>query len=189
LTTPLGPRLPRSFYTRPTLEVARDLLGRALVYDSPDGRRAARIVEVEAYLGEQDPASHASRGPTPRTAVMFGKPGVAYVYFIYGNHHCMNVVAHADGVAGAVLLRGAEPVAGLGDEAAALRGPGRLARGFALTTAHTGLDLVRSPLHVRAGRPVRPRDVVRSRRIGIADSATSARLWRFCVRGSAGVSR
>jgi len=187
--TRLGARLPRSFYARPTLAVARDLLGRALVYDSPDGRRAARIVEVEAYLGEQDPASHASRGPTPRAAVMFGKPGVAYVYFIYGNHHCMNVVAHAAGVAGAVLLRGAEPLEGLGDDPAALRGPGRLARAFALTTAHTGLDLVRSPLHLRAGEPVAAPDVVRSRRIGIAQRNTSERPWRFSVRGSAGVTR
>jgi DNA-3-methyladenine glycosylase len=169
--------------------VARDLLGRALVYDSPDGRRAARIVEVEAYLGEQDPASHASRGPTPRAAVMFGNPGVAYVYFIYGNHHCMNVVAHAAGVAGAVLLRGAEPLEGLGDDVAGLRGPGRLARAFALTTAHTGLDLVRSPLHLRAGEPARGRDVIRSRRVGIAQSVTSERPWRFSIRGSAGVSR
>jgi DNA-3-methyladenine glycosylase len=169
--------------------VARDLLGRALVYDSPDGRRAARIVEVEAYLGERDPASHASRGPTPRAAVMFGKPGVAYVYFIYGNHHCMNVVAHAAGVAGAVLLRGAEPLEGLREDAAELRGPGRLARAFGLTTAHTGLDLVRSPLHLRAGEPVAGRDVVRSRRVGIAQSVTSEQFWRFSVRGSAGVSR
>ncbi|OLC55629.1 MAG: hypothetical protein AUH85_08810 [Chloroflexi bacterium 13_1_40CM_4_68_4] len=187
--TALGPRLPRSFYARPTLAVARDLLGRALVYDSPDGRRAARIVEVEAYLGEQDPASHASRGPTPRAAVMFGRPGVAYVYFIYGNHHCMNVVAHGAGVVGAVLLRGAEPLEGFADDASALRGPGRLARAFQLTTAHTGLDLVRSPLHLRAGEPITTRDVVRTGRIGIAESATSERLWRFSVRGSPGVTR
>ena len=169
--------------------MARDLLGRVLVYDDAGGRRAARLVEVEAYLGHLDPASHAYRGPTPRTTVMFGRPGVAYVYFIYGNHHCMNVVAHAAGVAGAVLLRGAEALEGLGDDPAALRGPGRLARAFALTTAHTGLDLVRSPLHLRAGGPVRARDVVRSRRIGIADSRTSERPWRFSVRGSAGATR
>ncbi len=146
-------------------------------------------MEVEAYLGGADPASHAFRGPTPRTAVMFGKPGVAYVYFIYGNHHCMNVVAHAPGVAGAVLLRGAEPLIGLGDDARALAGPGRLARAFALTTAHTGVDLVRAPLHLREGGPVASRDIVRSPRIGIAESVTSDRAWRFSVRGSAGVTR
>lgn len=160
-----------------------------LVYDDARGRRAARIVEVEAYLGERDPASHAFRGPTPRAGVMFGKPGVAYVYFIYGNHHCMNVVAHDDREAGAVLLRGAEPVEGLGADARALAGPGRLGRAFGLSVAQTGMDLVRSPLHMRAGQPAPGAKVTRSVRIGIAESATSARLWRFAVRGSAGVSR
>lgn len=159
-----------------------------LVYDGPGGRRAARIVEVEAYLGERDPASHAYRGPTPRTAVMFAKPGVAYVYFSYGSHHCMNVVAHAPGVAGAVLLRGAEPLAGLADDPRAVAGPGRLGRAFGLTTAQSGWDLVRSPLHLREGAPVAPRDVVRTPRIGIAESATSSRAWRFSVRGSPGVT-
>ena len=169
--------------------MARDLIGRVLVYDDPRGRRAARIVEVEAYLGERDPASHAFRGPTPRASVMFGKPGVAYVYFIYGNHHCMNVVAHLPGEAGAVLLRGAEPLIGVGDDARGLAGPGRLGRAFGLTVAHTGMDLVRSRLHLRAGEPVPSSKIARSRRIGIAESATSGRPWRFAVRGSAGVTR
>jgi len=160
-----------------------------LVYDSSDGRRAARVVEVEAYLGRRDPASHAFRGPTPRTTVMFQRPGVAYVYFIYGNHHCMNVVAHLPGVAGAVLLRGAEPIAGLGDDPRALAGPGRLGRAFGLTVSHTGMDLVRSPLHLRAGEPVPTRAVVRSERIGIADGRTRQKRWRFSVRGSEGVTR
>jgi DNA-3-methyladenine glycosylase len=119
---------------------------------------------------------------------MFGRPGVAYVYFIYGNHHCMNVVAHAEGVAGAVLLRGAEPLEGLGDDASALRGPARLARAFGLTVNDTGMDLVRSSLHLRAGEPVAARGIARTRRIGIAESTTSERLWRFSVRGSAGVT-
>jgi DNA-3-methyladenine glycosylase len=88
-----------------------------------------------------------------------------------------------------VLLRGAEPLAGVGDDAAALRGPGRLARAFGLTTAHTGLDLVRSALHVRAGEPVPPSRITRSARIGIAASDTSERPWRFSVRGSRGVTR
>ena len=119
---------------------------------------------------------------------MFGKPGVAYVYFIYGNHHCMNVVAHVPGVAGAVLLRGAEPLEGFA-EGTRLSGPGLIGRAFALTTADTGADLVGSPLHLRAGEPVAARDVVRSARIGIAESTTSAKAWRFSVRGSKGVSR
>ena len=120
---------------------------------------------------------------------MFGRPGVAYVYFIYGNHHCMNVVAHLPGVAGAVLLRGAEPILGVGDDPRGLAGPGRLGRAFGLTIAHTGWDLVRSPLHLRGGAPVASRDVVRSSRIGIAESITSEKLWRFAVRGSPGVTR
>jgi DNA-3-methyladenine glycosylase len=160
-----------------------------LVYDGPGGLRAARLVEVEAYLGRRDPASHAFRGPTPRTTVMFGRPGVAYVYFIYGNHHCMNVVAHVPGVAGAVLLRGAEPLVGLGDDPATLRGPGRLARAFGLTTAHTGLDLARSRLYLRAGEPLGPSAIARTPRIGIAASDTSRKPWRFSARGSRGVTR
>ena len=157
-------------------------------------------MEVEAYLGRTDPASHAFRGPTPRTTVMFGRPGVAYVYFIYGSHHCMNVVAHVPGVAGAVLLRGAEPLLGLGvtlgtagapslSDARALAGPGRLGRAFGLSTAHTGLDLVSSALHLREGAPVPARQVERSTRIGIADSPTAQKRWRFAVRGSRGVTR
>lgn len=119
---------------------------------------------------------------------MFGRPGVAYVYFIYGNHHCMNVVAHVAGVAGAVLLRGAEPLEGFAPETR-LAGPGLIGRGFALTTADSGRDLVTSTLHLRAGEPVADRDVVRGARVGISASTTSERLWRFYVRGSKGVSR
>ncbi|TMC68447.1 MAG: DNA-3-methyladenine glycosylase [Chloroflexi bacterium] len=111
----LGRRLRRSFYARPTARVARDLLGKTLNYDGPAGRQAARIVEVEAYLGARDPASHAYRGPTLRTAPMFGPPGRSYVYFVYGMYHCLNVVTERNGVAGAVLLRGAEPLAGFDD--------------------------------------------------------------------------
>ncbi len=122
---------------------------------------------------------------------MFGRPGNAYVYFIYGNHHCMNVVAHPTDVAGAgaVLLRGAEPLVGFDGEPRALAGPGRLGRAFGLTTADSGADLVRGPLHLRAGAPVPDRDVVRTSRIGIAESSTSEKPWRFLVRGAAGVSR
>jgi DNA-3-methyladenine glycosylase len=119
---------------------------------------------------------------------MFGRPGVAYVYFIYGNHYCMNVVAHAEGVAGAVLLRGAEPLEGF-PAGTRLSGPGLIGRAFGLTTADTGMDLVRSTLHLRAGEPPRPRDAIRDARIGIAPSTTSDRAWRFHIRGSPGVSR
>jgi DNA-3-methyladenine glycosylase len=185
----LDRRLPRSFYARPTPRVARDLLGKLLVYDGPAGRRAARIVEVEAYLGSRDPASHAYRGPTPRTAPMFGPPGRSYVYFVYGMYHCLNVVTEREGVAGAVLIRGAEPLEGIDDDPRAVAGPGKLARAFGLTTAQTNLDLVRSPLSLRDAPKVPSSSVVRSARVGLREHATTDKLWRLYVRGSSGVSR
>jgi DNA-3-methyladenine glycosylase len=183
-----GRRLPRSFYTRPTLAVARDLLGKVLLYDGPEGRRAARLVEVEAYHGTKDPASHAFRGPTPRTEVMFGRPGHAYVYLSHGVWYCMNVVAHGDAVPGAVLLRGAEPLEGFAD-GARLTGPGLLGRAFALSTAHSGIDLVGSALQLRDAPPVPPRLVARGPRIGLSEGPTRERPWRLWVRGSPGLSR
>jgi DNA-3-methyladenine glycosylase len=183
-----GARLPRSFYARPTLTVARDLLGKVLLYDGPQGRRAARLVEVEAYHGPRDPASHAFRGPTPRTGVMFGRPGHAYVYLSHGVWYCMNVVAHPDGVPGAVLLRGAEPVEGFADDAR-LAGPGLLGRAFALSTAQSGVDLVRSTLQLRDAPPIAARLVARGPRIGLSAGPTSTRPWRLWVRDSPGVSR
>lgn len=159
-----------------------------LLYDGPEGRRAARLVEVEAYHGTRDPASHAFRGPTPRTHVMFGRPGHAYVYLSHGVWYCMNVVAHPDGVPGAVLLRGAEPLEGFAD-GARLTGPGLLGRAFALSTAHSGVDLIHSPLQLRDAPPVPAGRVARGSRIGLSESATSARPWRLWVRDSPGVSR
>jgi DNA-3-methyladenine glycosylase len=183
-----GPRLPRSFYARPTLVVARGLLGKVLLYDGPEGRRAARLVEVEAYHGSRDPASHAFRGPTPRTEVMFGRPGHAYVYLSHGVWYCMNVVAHASDVAGAVLLRGAEPLEGFAD-GVRLSGPGLLGRAFMLSTRLSGMDLTRSALQLRDASSFPARRIARGPRIGIAESATSAKPWRLWVRGSSAVSR
>lgn len=183
-----GPRLPRSFYARPTLAVARDLLGKVLLYDGPRGRRAARLVEVEAYHGTGDPASHAFRGPTPRTQVMFGRPGHAYVYLSHGVWYCMNVVAHPDDGPGAVLLRGAEPLEGFA-AGARLTGPGLLGRGFGLSTKCSGFDLVRSALQLREAPSVPPRMVARGPRIGLSEGPTSARPWRLWVRESPGLSR
>jgi DNA-3-methyladenine glycosylase len=159
-----------------------------LLYDGPGGRRAARLVEVEAYHGARDPASHAFRGLTPRTEVMFGRPGHAYVYLSHGVWYCMNVVAHESDVAGAVLLRGAEPLEGFA-AGARLAGPGLLGRAFALSTVHSGVDLVRSALQLRDAPAVRARHVARGPRIGIAESPTAAKPWRLWVRGSSGVSR
>ena len=170
--------------------MARALLGKQLVFDHPDGRRAVRIVETEAYLGSRDPASHAYRGITRRTAVMFGRPGHSYVYLVYGMYHCLNVVTERDGVAGAVLLRGGEPLSGLDDHGArALAGPGRLARALGLTTAHTRLDLVRSALRVHDAAAVPPRAVATGPRIGLTAGVTKDEPWRFWIAGSSGVSR
>jgi len=181
--------LPRSFYARPTEHVARDLLGKIIVRarEGVEPLRA-RIVEVEAYLGQRDAASHAHRGPTPRSAIMFGPPGRLYVYFVYGMHHCMNFVTERDGVAGAVLVRAAQPL-GDGDDTA-LRGPGKLCRGLAVTLAHKGSDLtsVASPIYVTDDGAFRPA-VARSRRIGVDYAgAWALRKLRFFVRHHPSVS-
>jgi DNA-3-methyladenine glycosylase len=121
---------------------------------------------------------------------MFGPPGRSYVYFVYGMYHCLNVVTERDGVAGAVLLRGAEPLAGFGDlESRALAGPGKLARAFGLTTKHTNLDLVRSRLSIRDAPTIASSRVVRSVRVGLNQHATTRKPWRLYVHGSRGVSR
>jgi len=150
----LGAPLPRRFYARPAPALARDALGRVLVCDGPAGRVAGVIVETEAYDGERDPASHAYRGPTARNRVMYGAPGHAYVYIIYGMHVCLNLVAETPGHAAAVLVRALEPLAGLElmqrrRSGAAwerlARGPGNLGRALALTLGHNGADLTQRP--------------------------------------------
>jgi DNA-3-methyladenine glycosylase len=179
--------LPRAFYERPTLPVARELLGKVLVRRVP-GRpvRLARLVEVEAYLGERDAASHARRGPTPRAAIMFGAPGLLYVYLIYGMHNCMNVVTETHGVAGAVLLRAAEPLAGF--ELARprpLTGPGKLCAGLDITRANNGHDLVAGGDFFLADDGAQPPKRARSARIGVEYAGEWARrLLRFYVPGS-----
>jgi DNA-3-methyladenine glycosylase len=147
--------LPRSFYERPTAEVARDLLGKLIVF----GGLSGRIVEVEAYLGREDLASHAARGITPRSRVMFGPPGHAYVYFIYGMYDCLNFVTEPDGTPGAVLIRALHPVSGISamrkrrPAAATLedlaRGPGKLTLALGITRALNGADVTRGPLVVK----------------------------------------
>jgi len=175
--------------------VARDLLGRILFYRTPDGLLAGRIVEAEAYTGEADAASHAFRGRTARNAVMFGSAGHAYVYFSYGVHYCLNVTADAPGVAGAVLLRALEPLAGMevmrrrgdrGPELRLLSGPGKIGRGFGLTLKDNGRDFTRGPLGVAAGTPVPDGQVAITRRIGISRAVDLP--YRFSVMGSRSVS-
>ena len=193
---PLGRPLPRSFYRRNCLVVARAVLGRTLVFDAPEGRLAGRIVEVEAYRGSGDAASHAHRGPTRRNAVMFGEPGHTYVYFTYGVHHCLNLVTEPAGRAAAVLVRALEPVQGIErmarrrgavPEARLASGPGNLARAFGLTLAHGGLDLTRGPLWI-SDRPARRsgQAIRRGPRVGIRRAA--ALPWRFYLADHPSVS-
>ncbi len=176
--------LPRRFFARPVLTVARDLLGHLLVHETPEGVTVGRIVETEAYRGADDPASHAYR-LTPRSRIMAGPPGIAYVYFTYGNHFCLNVVAEPDGRAAAVLLRAVEPLQGLdlmtarrgiADPRLLTAGPGRLTRAMGITRQHNGWDLTRPPLFIaRGGRW--PRHIARSPRVGIR--LATDRLWRY----------
>jgi len=184
------------FCLRPVLEVARDLLGRLLVHDAPEGTAAVRIVEVEAYTGDgTDPASHAHRGQTRRNAVMFGPPGRLYVYFSYGMHWCANVVCGPEGVADAVLLRAGEPV--LGHELLAARrpgaserdlarGPARLASALGLDRAADGVDLETGPVWLAQGWPVPDSEVAWSPRIGLSRAAGLP--WRAYVTTSRSVS-
>lgn len=180
--------LPRNFYARPTALVARALLGKVLVRRVGRRVRLARIVEVEAYLGERDAASHARRGPTPRTTIMFGPPGHLYVYLVYGMHHCMNFVTESDGVAGAVLIRAAAPLDVM-DAPRPYSGPGKLCAGLGVTVADKGLDLTAGVgLFVADDGAPGPR-VSTSARIGV-DYAGSwkMRRLRFYVAGDPHVS-
>jgi len=194
--TPPRRALPRRFFSRDTVQVARELVGCTLWTESGGRTCAGRIVETEAYLDESDPASHAARGPTERSAIMFGVPGVAYVYLIYGMHHCLNVVTEADGRAGAVLLRALEPLVGMdamrsrhdrGPEHRLCAGPGSLCRALGIDLAWNGLlrtgRLQKGPnnsplgrVWIAAGRS--PRQLIASRRIGIRRAVD--RPFRFC---------
>jgi DNA-3-methyladenine glycosylase len=181
------PPLPRAFYARPTVDVAHALLGKLLVRHPPGKLgepRVGRIVEVEAYLGERDAASHARRGPTPRAAIMFGPPGFLYVYLIYGMHHCMNVITETDGVAGAVLLRAASPVENVPDLKRPLTGPGKLCAGLEITRRDNGLDLTAGGDFYLADDGAPPPRRAASARIGVEYAgAWAARKLRFYVPG------
>lgn len=180
-------RLPRDFYDRDTVEVAHELLGKHLVRVTSAGIRVGRIVEVEAYLGPHDLAAHSARGLTPRTRVMFGPPGHAYVYLIYGMHHCMNVVTQAEGVASAILLRALEPVAGIDLRT---QGPGLLCRAMGIDKALNGHDLVSDDFHVAAEPAPARFTMVKRPRIGVDYAGHWARrLLRFYIKNNAFVSR
>jgi DNA-3-methyladenine glycosylase len=179
-------RLPRQFYARRTLVVARDLLGMHLVHDDEGTLRVGRIVEVEAYQGPQDLAAHSARGRTARNDVMFGPPGHAYVYFIYGFWYCMNVVVREEGVPHAVLIRALEPVEGITDKT---WGPGLLCRAMNIDRSLNGTDLLGNKLWLERPSTRKPVRVTRARRIGVDYSGDWAKKpWRFYDRDSPYVS-
>jgi DNA-3-methyladenine glycosylase len=199
--------LDRSFFARDPRRVARELLGKVLVRHEKDGqsrglRLTARIVEVEAYLGETDPAAHAAAGRTPRNAVLFGPPGHAYVYFIYGNHYCLNVSCEPAGKAGGVLFRALEPLSGTEEMARArditlhgpadlpklTSGPGRLSEAFGITrTRDNGGDLTSSKNNLWIGEDgYRARGVRLTPRIGISKAAEKP--LRYILAGNPFVS-
>jgi DNA-3-methyladenine glycosylase len=194
-----GRALPRSFYARDSRELAPELLGKLLVHDDPAfGRVAARLVEVEAYAGEEDPGSHAFRGETPRNRVMFGPPGHLYVYFTYGMHWAANVVCGEVGSASAVLLRAGAPVEGIDvmrqRRPAARRdrelcsGPARLTQALGITGADNGTNLLRGPLRLLDDGTPPPRRPRRSTRVGLSPGRGDGYRWRWFVRDEPNVS-
>ncbi len=199
-------RLPRSFYARPTLRVARELLGCRLVHRGPDGRRLAGIiVETEAYIGEEDLACHAAAGRTARTEVLYGPPGHAYVYLVYGMHYLVNAVTEATGRPAAVLVRAVEPVEGMQhmvanrslpletitgtprQRAALTSGPGRLTQALGIDNAQNRADLTAGPLTIESGEA--PRSVIATPRIGVDYAGPwKDKPWRWIVPGNPFVS-
>jgi DNA-3-methyladenine glycosylase len=171
---------PQNFYQKSTRKVARALLGQILVHETPDGLSSGRIVEVEAYLPQNDPGCHAARGKTPRNSVMFGPPGHAYVYFCYGNHFMFNIVTEKEGVPGAVLIRGLEPIKGLNlmarrrglAESRVLgftNGPGKLVQALGIGRKHNQHPVFKKPLYLMEGE--RKEKIGVTTRIGLTEGA------------------
>jgi DNA-3-methyladenine glycosylase len=201
VTKPSDLALPRSFYARPTLEVARDLVGKVLVHRAPHGLTAGIVVEVEAYIGEDDPACHAAPGPTRRNQPLYGEPGYAYVYFNYGVHYLANVVTEKKGSPAAVLLRALEPVDGIPlmrrrrsgqrrggtpiPTADLCRGPGNLTRAMGIALFDNLVDLCGDRLFI-TDRGIVAAEIAWSPRVGI--SVGTDRRWRCAVVGSRAVS-
>ncbi|MEE9553537.1 MAG: DNA-3-methyladenine glycosylase [candidate division Zixibacteria bacterium] len=189
-------KLPRNFYNRPTLKVAIDLLGCHIISRTDGVKTGGMIVETEAYIGQTDPACHASNGLTERNKVMHGSPGILYVYFTYGNHFMMNVVTEKDGYPAAVLLRGLEPLygvkemavrRGVSDPGNIASGPGKLAKALGAARAQNGTNLSGSEIYIRGPFDGR-RIIMASPRIGIGEPG-SERLWRFFLKDNLHVSR
>jgi len=192
-------KLPRSFYSRSTLDVANDLLGKVLIRRLGRRKLAGRIVETEAYVGPHDLACHASKGHTPRTAVMFGPPGFAYVYMIYGFYFCLNVVTEPEGYPAAVLIRAVEPLEGV-DLMKKLRrhpvrhtniasGPGKLCMAMSIDKQLNGADLLGTTIWIE-DRNIDRGAILTSPRVGVDYAgAYKDKPWRFFVDGSTHVSR
>jgi len=181
-------KLPRDFYDRDTIVVAQELLGKHLVHVVDGVARVGRIVETEAYLGPHDLAAHSAKGLTNRTRVMFGPPGHAYVYLIYGMHWCMNAVTQAEGTASAVLFRALEPVRNLEGRT---QGPALLCKALGIDKRHNGHDFLSDDLYISAPEREPPIRIVKRPRIGVdyAGHHWARRLLRFYIHGNPFVSR
>jgi DNA-3-methyladenine glycosylase len=180
-------KLPRSFYDRTTIVVARELLGKFLFHVSDGVERIGRIVEVEAYLGPHDLAAHSAKGLTGRTKVMFGPPGHAYVFLIYGMYYCMNVVTEREGHASAVLLRAIEPVQNVEGRT---QGPGLLCRAMHIDKRLNAHDLLSDDFYIAAQDEAEPSAIVKGPRIGVEYAKHWAkRHLRFYLKGNRFVSR
>jgi DNA-3-methyladenine glycosylase len=183
----LSRKLPRSFYDRDTATVARELLGNYLVHVVDGEPRVGRIVEVEAYLGPHDLAAHSSKGITPRTSILFGPPGYAYVYLVYGLHWLMNIVTEREGHGAAVLLRALEPVQNV---TARTQGPALLSRAMQIDSRLNGHDMLSEDFFIAAGEHDEAGEIVARPRIGVAYSGIWAtKLLRFYLKGNPYVSK
>jgi DNA-3-methyladenine glycosylase len=199
----LSVRLTKPFYARDALSVAADLVGCLFAHRSSAGLVVVRLVEVEAYRGEQDPGSHGYRGMTARTRTMFGPPGRLYVYFTYGAHWCANVVCGDEGVCEAVLLRAGEPVkghaimrahrAGITDDRLLAAGPGRLTQAMGIGRAQDGASLLRGGTmwcaEDETTAEYRGREISQTVRVGLAPGRGDTFPWRFVVPGHPYASR
>ena len=188
--------LPRSFYSRDTVVAAKELLARELMRQTDYGNIVAKIAEVEAYRGSDDPPSHAHRGKTPRNYLLFGMAGFAYVYFIYGNHYCFNVTTEQENIPGAVLVRAVEIVEGLKiasknrrvkNSSELSNGPGKLTKALNITKIHNGLDLTKAEeLFISDTETRGSFETIETKRIGI--NVGREKPWRFYLAGHASVS-
>lgn len=192
-------KLPRSFYLRATLTVAKDLLGKYFVRKLNNQTLVGKIVEVEAYLGEKDPASHTYRGQTKRNEVMFKEGGHLYVYFTYGMHFCANVVTEKEGIGHAVLLRAIEPVEGIElmrknrgfstdkPDKNLTNGPAKLCEAFGIAREENGTDLLGNKIFFTAGESISNNRIMVSRRIGIKRAIE--KKWRFYIKDNDNISK